>query len=232
MLKRAGILIQLLCAGMMSLAQQNDAARELQKIRTYYNGPEMKHVSGQMLLVNKADNQQLDKVNFEYWIQDKKLFTRMSHIEVLNNDSVYVMVNHRNKTIYVRPSAAVTAATPTGFFDANQLGKLLNAKGITTTLLQEGADNKLTISGIQDSRFSSIIIKYANGDNKIKEVLAVVKPSGDKINQQLQLQVTYNLTEKSMQGSCGGCFSAGRYIKTGKDGSLEYTQIYKGYKKL
>lgn len=225
------LLVQCIVIAFAAMAQQPNAAAEMQKIKAWYSGPELKHVAGQMLLVNKTTNQQMDKVAFEYWIKDNKAFTKMNYIEMLSNDSVYVMVNHKRKSIAVRPAGSGTAA-PTSFFDAGQMSKLLATKGVSATITQANGLNRLTIAGPLDSRFSSITIIYDPTDSKVREVEAAVKPGGEPQNQQLVLQVKYSTIEKTNSANAGSVFSTAKYIRQAKDGSINFTQTYQGYKKL
>src|SRR5437868_5471695 len=71
-MKKIIIAILSLCLGAEVSAQQDDAFKELQKIRAYYDGPELKHIAGQMLLTNKNNSKAIDKVDFEYWIKEKR----------------------------------------------------------------------------------------------------------------------------------------------------------------
>lgn len=212
-------------------AQQADAGKELEKIKSWYAGPQLKHVAGQMLLTNTANGKQVDKVDFEYWIRDKQVFTKMNYIEILCNNSVYVMVNHRRRSIYARPLGEVTPKTETPFFDGTQLNELLNAKGTTVTLVKQGHLNKLLMAGLNDSRFSSISISYDAADGKIKAVEAAVKPSFDEPDQRLLLKVIYRISEKTAVTGEPAVFSAAKYMAVSK-GEFIYNKMYQEYKKL
>ena len=208
-----------------------DALKEMQKIREYYNGPELKHVKGQMLLMDKTNNQQKDKVDFEYWIKDKLVFTKMSYIEILNNENVYVMVNNRRKSIYARPVTELATKPIATFFDADQLQQMLSVKGTKTTLTKTGGLNKLTLSGLYDSRFSEITISYQASDNKITGIYALLKKTPGE-NEELYLQVSYSVTEKSNTATVPAVFSESKYGRLDSKGTFIYTNSYQGYKKL
>jgi len=213
-------------------AQDATAVTEMQKIRAYYSGPELKHVKGQMLLISKMTGQQKDKVDIEYWIKDNQVFSKMSYIEILSNNSMYVMVNHRKKTIYARPASDLTAKSSSTIFDPEQLNKLLNVKGTKTTLVKNAGLNKLTLSGLYDSRFSEINIIYETASSKIKSVYATLKEVPGEPEQKLFLQINYAATEKTTVTALPDILLADRYGKMDKTGAFIYTKSYEGYKKL
>jgi len=212
-------------------AQDATAAIEMQKMRAYYSGPELKHVKGQMVLTSKVTGQQKDKVDFEYWIQDNQVFSKMSYLEILSNNSIYVMVNHRKKTIYVRPADVATKSAAT-VFDPEQLNKLLNVKGTKTSLAKSAGINKLTLSGLYNSHFSEINISYEEASSKIRSVYATLKEQPGEPEQKLFLQINYEATEKTTITTMPDILSANRYGKMDRSGEFNYTKNYQGYKKL
>jgi hypothetical protein len=226
------IIVQCMLLFYAAAAQDATAVTEMQKIRAYYNGPELKHVKGQMLLISRVNGKQKDKVDFEYWIKDNQVFSKMSYIEILSNNSIYVMVNHRKRSIYVRPASELPAITSATIFDPEQLNKLLNVKGTKTTLVKNGAVNKLTLSGLYDSRFSEINITYEASTNKIRSVHATLKEVPGEEEQKLFLQITYSATQKSNVTTLPVIFSAARYGVMDKKGDFNYTNTYESYKKL
>jgi hypothetical protein len=215
-----------------AVAQDTGAAKEMQKIRDYYSGPELKHIAGQMLLTNKVTGKQVDKVDFEYWIKDKQVFTKMNYIEILSSSNTYIMVNHRTKSIYARPLDQLQGKPVAGFFDAEQLNKLLNTKGTRVNLLKNGAFNKLMISGLSDSRFSDLGITYDVSDNKIRSINAVVSNLPGEDDEHLVLQINYSRTDKTNVTTLPDLFSATRYVEIDKNGKLNYTHNYQSYQKL
>jgi hypothetical protein len=230
--KSALFIIQCLLFLQVAHAQDATAVTEMQKIRAYYSGPELKHVKGQMLLTSKVTGLQKDKVDFEYWIKDNQVFSKMSYIEILSNNSIYVMVNHRKKTIYVRPAADLSAKSSATIFDPEQLNKLLNVKGTKTTLVKNDGINKLTLSGLYDSRFSEINISYEASSSKIKSVYATLKEVPGEPDQKLFLQINYAATEKTAVTTMPDILLADRYGKMDNAGTFNYSKSYAGYKKL
>jgi hypothetical protein len=226
------IIIQSMLMFHFATAQDATAVTEMQKIRAYYNGPELKHVTGQMLLINKTNGQQKDKVDFEYWIKDNQVFTKMNYIEILSNSNVYVMVNNSKKTIYVRRSADLATKSSATIFDPEQLNKLLNVKGTKTTLVKNAEINKLSLTGLYDSRFSEINISYEAASNKIRSVYAVLKQTPGEDGPQMVLQISYSATEKKTVTKMPDILMADRYGALDKSGEFNYTKNYQGYKKL
>lgn len=226
------LIIQCLLLFFTAGAQDGTAVTEMQKIRAYYSGPELKHVKGQMLLTSKITGQQKDKVDIEYWIKDNQVFSKMSYIEILSNNSIYVMVNHRKKTIYVRPATDLTTKSSSTIFDPEQLNKLLNVKGTKTTLVKNAGINKLTLSGLYDSRFSEINISYEAASSKIRSVYATLKEVPGEAEQKLFLQINYAATEKTPVTTMPDILLADRYGKMDKTGKFNYSKSYEGYKKL
>lgn len=214
------------------LAQPADVVKEIQKIRAYYTGTDLKHVKGQMLLSNISSGAAVDKVDFEYWLKDKMVFTKMNYIEILSNKSVYVMVNNKYKTIFARPQDKIEQKPAAMIFDAEQLGRILSVKGATSTLTVSNGQNRLSMSGFNDPRFSSIIINYAADDHRIFSIEAVVKESEATGGQKLKLKVVYSVSEKIGSGEEATIFSASKYLQPSKKGNLEYTPNYIGYKKI
>jgi len=215
-----------------AMAQPADVVKEIQKIRAYYTGTDLKHVKGQMLLSNMSTGAPVDKVDFEYWLKDKMVFTKMNYIEILSNRSVYVMVNNKYKTIYARPQDKIEQKPAAMIFDAEQLGRILSVKGATSTLTVNNGQNRLSMSGFNDPRFSSIIINYAADDYRIFSIEATVKESEATGGQKLKLKVLYNVSEKIGSGNEPAIFSASKYLQPSKKGNLEYTPNYIGYKKI
>ena len=220
----------LLVMTLVAQAQEADAAKELQKIRAYYAGPELKHVAGQMLLVDTDKNKQVDKVTFEYWLKGSEIFTKMNYIEILSNSAVYVMVNHKRKSIYARPIGQVTPKTETPFFDAEQLRQLLNVKGTSAKLVQTGGQNKLTITGLADSRFRMVTINYDAANGRIISLDAAIRSSLPE-EQALLLKVTYSVTEKTAAKSEPQVFASSKYLEN-TTGEFRFTRPYQNYQKL
>ncbi len=207
-------------------AQQNDAKAELAKIREYYAGNALVHLGGQMVL--KKNAAAIDKVDFDYWVKGKQFFAKMNYIEILNNDEVYIMVNHKSKTIYGRPLSELTQQAGIGFLDPLQIQNALNAKGVTASVVKNGSGNSIRITGLQNSAFSSMVINYTDA-YKITTITAAVHP-GDN-NESLILDIKYAVNEKSGTEK-NDVFSAAKYIsKTGKD-KYTYTKTYHSYQKL
>src|SRR5882757_8505633 len=153
--------VQLLLIAFCATAQKAEAVSELQKIKVWYTGSDLKHVAGQMLLKNIGTLKPVDKVDFEYWARDKEIFTRMNYIEILNNKDVYIMVNNKKRSIYARLQADVAQKTSVGFFDPEQLNLLLSSKASTVTITKGATTNKIAMSGLLNSNFSAITISYA-----------------------------------------------------------------------
>lgn len=231
MKKYLSILLPFLLLYCCAKAQQSEAMSELQKIKAYYAGPELKHVAGQMLLKNITTTKQVDKVDFEYWAKGKQIFTKMNFIEILNNNEVYVMVNNRKKTIYGRPQAQVTQKNSTGFFDPDQLNALLNTKGAVVTVTKGAALNKLSMSGLQNTRFASVVISYSTANYKIIAVTAMISPV-QGANQKLVLEVKYTVNNKTTIAGEPPVFSAAKYITKNNKGNYIYTKTYQNYQKL
>ncbi|HMC99186.1 MAG TPA: hypothetical protein VKH37_03505 [Ferruginibacter sp.] len=229
-MKKIIIAILSLCLGAEVSAQQDDAFKELQKIRAYYDGPELKHIAGQMLLTNKTNSKAIDKVDFEYWIKDKSVFTKMNYVEIFCNDKVYIMVNHQQKSIYAR--AAGNQKRSTGMFDASQFQQLLNAKGVKTGITKSAAGNQLKISGLSGSNFSDFTITYDPADNKLRSISANVINADPEDKDQLVLTVTYTKNEKSTVTTIPAVLSSDKYGTMGKDGVFHFNNNYQAYTKL
>jgi hypothetical protein len=212
-------------------AQKAEAVSELQKIRAYYTGSELKHVAGQMLLKNAGTAKPIDKVDFEYWVKDKEIFTRMNYIEILNNNDVYIMVNNKKKSIYARQQADVIQKTSVGFFDPEQLNVLLSSKASSITVTKGGAINKITMSGLQNTRFSSITISYSATDYKITAIDATVSDTPGSAQRSV-LEIRYNTTEKTTVSAEPAVFSSTKYLVETSKGKFNYTNNYINYQKL
>jgi len=232
MKKYISLLAAVLLCAFYTKAQQGEAMDELQKIKAYYTGTELKHVSGQMQLKNSITGKQVDRVVFEYWAKDKQVFTKMSYLEILNNNEVYVMVNNKQKTIYAREQAqAAVQQSGAGFFDPEQLNKLLSTKGTSLSIKKGAGNNKLYMSGLQNSRFSSVVITYSATDHKIIAVDAVVSEMPGN-SEKLVLEIKYTTTEKTVVSGESVVFSASKYIEKNKKGNYTYTTTYQNYQKL
>jgi hypothetical protein len=212
----------------MVSAQNNEAQNELEAIRDYYGSGGLKHVRGQMVLKNVVNQQQVDKVDFEYWIKETKVFTRMNFIEILNNDSVYVMVNHQRKTIYARLTASQASAAP--LFDAKQISNLLEQKGVVVKLEKKDTINILRLSGVKNSNFSSLTITYYSRDHRIKKIDADVV-QGNSRGDKMTLQINYFLSE-STASEIAGLFATSKYLQQSASGALSYQKKYQEYTKL
>ena len=210
---------------------QLNAVNEMKLIRDYYTGTELKHLTGQMLLINKQSKKQLDKVEFEYWIKDKQVYSKMNYIEILNNSSIYVMINHRNKSIYARPLDQMESKPAQVIFDAGQLNKLLAAKGTQATLSVTGSVKKLTISGLNVSRFSNIEISY-DADYRIRSINATMNDEDEIYGEPMELQINYSKTEKTISSTLPGVLSVSRYLEIKGNGQFEFAKNYQGYQKL
>ncbi len=224
------ILISLLAIQFCVHAQTAEAAAELDKIKKYYAGPELKHVAGYMLLKDKTTDKQMDKVSFEYWAMDKQIFTRMDYIEILNNDKLYVMVNNKRKTIYARPQAEIKQQASPNMFDPRQLSTLLNSKGAVATVTKVNGSNKMTLSNLLNTRFSSLVITYGN-DYRILSVDAVVAAEPGN-NQQSILEIRYTKIEKTSASAAPAVFSEQKYVSKNTKGKYVYTSAYQNYQKL
>jgi hypothetical protein len=214
---------------MCCCAQISEGAEALKKIGSYYSGPELKHAAGQMLLTSKGTGKQLDKVSFEYWVKGAEAFTKMNYIEILNSKDVYVMVNNKRNTIYARPQSQVYTKSSVGLFDPEQLNMLLNTKGAKVTVLKAGGSNKLTLSGLQNTGFSSVTITYSASDFKILNVKADIAPSGDQEGR--MLEVIYSFTDKTASSGSSDVFSSAKYL-TATGGKTFYAKAYQNYQKL
>ncbi len=231
-MKKISIVIIILSIAACSYAQQPDAMKEIEKIKAFYSGPELKHVTGQMLLTDKTTGRQIDKVDFEYWIKDKQLYTKMNYIEILNSDNLYIMVNHRLHSICVRPVKDNVAKTASPYMDISQLEKLLSMKNIKSSVSSSGGLNKLTLSGLQGSNFSDVTVNYETADNRIRSFYANVINASREDKDQLVLQVTYTKTEKINVTTDPPVFSPSKYVVIGKGGELSFNGVYQGYTKL
>lgn len=216
---------------MAAYAQQVDAVKELQRIKSYYDGPELKHVVGQMVLMDKDKGKQVDKVDFEYWLKGNEIFTKMNYIEMLSNNSVYVMVNHKRKSIFARPVGQVTPKVETPFFDANQLKTLLNVKGTSAKLESLGGGvGKLILSGLANSRFNMVSISYEQSSGKILGLDATINSDLPE-EQGLILKVRYSFTEKSLVKTSPQALSAAKYLEN-INGEFRFVKLYQNYQKL
>lgn len=230
-MKKCFLIIQWMIFCGYAFAQQTEATAELQKIRAYYGGGELKHAVGQMLLKNTTTGKQVDKVDFEYWAKDNQLFTKMNYIEILNNNGFYIMVNNKTKSIYARTQADMPQKANVGFFDPEQLNTLLNTKGTSITVSKDASgNNKLLMTGLQNSKFTSLSIMY-NTEYKIIGVDAAVNPAPGS-NDKLILTVKYSLTEKTMVTTEPTVFSETKYIAKNSKGVYNYTATYQNYQKL
>jgi hypothetical protein len=209
-------------------AQSKEGLAELQKIRSFYASAQLKRVAGQMRLTN-GSGKLVDKVDFEYWLKETMVFTRMNYMEILRNGQYYVMVNNKSRTIYARPVTAQGDKVATGFFDVDQLQQLLNGQA-TSIRMENGATStkKLTIDGVKDSRFSSFSIVYSPVDYHIIRVVASVRSQVP--GEPMTLQIDYSLTEKDGEES-KSLFSINRYASY-QNGKLTFHKNYQDYQKL
>jgi hypothetical protein len=90
MRKLISTILPLLLLSFFAKAQLTEAKEELQKIKAYYAGADLKHAAGKMVLKNSGSPKPMDVVNFEYWVMEKQIFTKMNYIEILNNNDVYI----------------------------------------------------------------------------------------------------------------------------------------------
>jgi hypothetical protein len=225
------IIFQLVFFYSFGFAQQADGVAELQKIRAYYAGSELKHAIGQMVLKNTTTGKQVDKVDFEYWAKDNQVFTKMNYIEILNNNGFYVMVNNKAKSIYARAQSDMPQKASVGFFDPEQLNALLNTKGANAVISKDAAgNNKLLMTGLKNTRFTSFAITYG-ADYKIIGIDAAVNPEPSS-NNKLTLTVKYSLTEKTVVTTEPTIFSEAKYITKNNKGIYNYTATYQNYQKL
>jgi hypothetical protein len=208
-------------------AQDAEAMRELKSIRSFYEGPELKHITGKMILRDDTKGTTLDKVDFEYWSKGKQLFSRMNYIEILSNKDVYVMVNKNAKTIYARPADELQNKGGAGF-DVSQLQSVLNQTG-TSVQIKKGSVNKITITGISGSQFSSVTISYSPADYKISSMSAEVK--GADPNDRMTLLIEYRETEKTKSAD-ESVFSAERYLTAKGGGKWVLAKKYSDFKQL
>lgn len=212
-------------------AQNPDAIEELKKIRAFYSGPELKHITGEMLLKNKGSGKVVDNVKFEYWVKDSMVYTKMNYIEILRNQTVYVMVNHKSKSIYARMLNQINTQPSSMLFDADQLKKLLSAPGAKVIMTKEGEKSKLYMEGFADPRYSSVSLTYDPSDHKIFILEAAIKETAEGANgQKLVLRINYKTTEKSKTLNTS-IFSSSRYFVQEKK-SVKYINPYQNYSKL
>lgn len=227
-MKQAILVILFFLSATILKAQQSEAAKELALIRQFYAGHELKHIKGVMLLKAEDNGAIIDRVNFEYWSKDSLLFTKMNYIEILSNRSFYIMANHRYRTIYVRRVNDKFTKPASGFLDADQIKALLTQKGVNVSLSKGEGMRKLVISGLQNSKFSSLTISYASHDHSIKAIEGLVEADGN--DKRKILSINYNTTEKIVLAD-ESFFSASHYVHLNK-GQISYTKTYQDYKKL
>jgi hypothetical protein len=221
--------LQLLSLVVYVQAQSADAAAELKKIQAYYGSPQLKHVKGQMLLKKKGTATPLDKVDFEYWVKGKEVYSKMNYIEILSNREVYVMVNHKKKTIYSRLQTALPQQPGAEMFGPAQLKQLLDTKGTIVSVTRGAAQHTLTMTGLRDTRFSSVVISYDAADYRITAVDAVVNETPGS-NERTVLEIRYS-PGKAVANDAG-IFSASRYLVQDNNGKFIYTSSYLSYQKI
>lgn len=225
------ITIHLCLLSLPGWCQQQDAIGQMEKIRSFYTGPELKHIQGNMILKDADNGTQVDKVDFEYWLADKQLFSKLNYIEILSNDKVYVMVNNKAKSIYARKQTDLAHKPSPGFFDADQLKKLIAEKNANLKMEKDGNDAKIIMSGLKNYQFSTVTI-YSRSDGKIEKIQAMVNaPAGDD-KQQLLLEIIYRNTSKEIMKDKPDVFSSVKYLDERKKGHFTYTQAYQNYTKL
>jgi hypothetical protein len=231
MRKLISTILPLLLLPFFAKAQLTEAKDELQKIKAYYAGPELKHAAGKMMLKNMGSPKPMDIVNFEYWVMEKQIFSKMNYIEILNNNDVYIMVNHKRKTVYGRLQSELPQKAQAGLFDPEQLAALLSTKGTMATVKKDSSVNKLSLTGLQNSRFISFDISYSS-DYKIVAIDAVVRPP-EGSSQKTVLEIRYAVNEKKTNAEGPqAVFSDAKYIIKNKKGKYIYTKTYQNYQKL
>ncbi len=232
-MKKIFVSVILTCLGLFvhnSHAQSQDAMAEMQKIKIFYSNDDLKHVTGHMFLKETNTGKEVDKVDFEYWLKGKQIFTKMKYIEILNNNAVYIMVNHNNKSIFARKLKDLKQKPAPGFFDAEQLKNLLSTKDAKVTMVREKSNVKISLSGLSNSRFSTVDIT-SSSEGRIEKIEAAIKQTGAD-DEKLRLEIIYNpvKTEKSVVNPA--VFSETKYLEAKKKGHYTYTSAYQNYTKL
>ena len=215
---------------MIANGQKDEGGKALENIRKFYSGPEMKHVKGRMTLDNSVTGKRMDNVDFEYWIQDKYVLSKMNYVEILRNENLYLMINHKRKTIYARPVSSLKKTSATGIFDMDQLKQLLDTKGAGIQLIKKDSVSTIILTGLGTSNFSSVAISYYNKDYRIRSIEASVTQGREK-GENLLLRVDYLFTEKT-KVSGTDVFSDSQYVTKSKGNQISFTNKFQDYKKL
>lgn len=206
-----------------SVGQQNsEAVKEIEKIRSYYNGPELKHLKGNMRLTEMKSNKDIDNMDFDYWIAGKNVLVKMSYVEILMNDELYIMVNKRRKTIFIRPVSSVANIDQNAMmpFGPDQLKQLVGTGNAKILLSKSAETSNISLSGLKGTKFSSLSILY-NTDYSLNKLEGFVQDGyypSMKPGEKLRVIIAYATTIKEATYS-QNIFSSGQFV-SGKSGGV------------
>jgi hypothetical protein len=213
----------------MANAQDSEGVREINKIRQYFSGSGLMHMKGEMTLKQLNTGGIIDNLEFETWVQGSRVLSKISFIELLKNDSVYVMVNHKTKTIYAKTVDKASRKKFDSQVTDGQVLQLLHSDGAKVTVTKLKDEGIIQISGAENSKFSLVKVRYSLNDYKVKQVEALVRPDFEE-GPQNQLNIHYAVIEKSISNQ--EVFSSAPFIAKIKGKIITVSSKFKDYRKF
>lgn len=219
----------LLCLCLLLLsrgfAQNNDLRGALQQIRAYYASPALKHAGGTMTL-KQPDGRLLDKVSFAFWLEGDLSYAKMNYLEVLRGGDAYVLVNHKNKTVFARPLSVLQPITG-GLQDPGQLQKLLETPGLTGSVTTVDSLQQVHLTGFRGSRIRELTLTVSAADHHIHRLRAKIAGATGASD----LEIRYDKNELLPAGSRADIFDTARFA-TIQGKAVRLAPAFSAYKKL